>query len=248
MATHEHTARRRRVHLTDSVAKRLAASGKPKVHYDDVQRGFGLRVGGRPTWVLCYSLNRREHRLTIGALSAWPAKAARIRAQELRQLVDRGVDPLATRQAERSAAVMGELLDLYLDQPKAKRSIADDRAMITAYIRPRWQHHRVADIRVEDVEALHLDLTKAGKATRANRVLSLCSTLFNLAVKKRWRVDNPCVSISRNRENKRERYLSLEEIGRLVAVLGSWPDVRSAVAVKLLLLLGCRRGELVRAR
>ena len=138
MATHEHTARRRRVHLTDSVAKRLAASGKPKVHYDDVQRGFGLRVGGRPTWVLCYSLNRREHRLTIGALSAWPAKAARIRAQELRQLVDRGVDPLATRQAERSAAVMGELLDLYLDQPKAKRSIADDRAMITAYIRPRW--------------------------------------------------------------------------------------------------------------
>jgi integrase len=155
---------------------------------------------------------------------------------------------VATRQAERSAAVMGELLDLYLDQPKAKRSIADDRAMITAYIRPRWQHHRVADIRVEDVEALHLDLTKAGKATRANRVLSLCSTLFNLAVKKRWRVDNSCVSISRNRENKRERYLSLEEIGRLVAVLGSWPDVRSAVAVKLLLLLGCRRGELVRAR
>jgi integrase len=143
---------------------------------------------------------------------------------------------------------MGELLDLYLDQPKAKRSIADDRAMITAYIRPRWQHHRVADIRVEDVEALHLDLTKAGKATRANRVLSLCSTLFNLAVKKRWARRQPVRQhLDEPREQAREVF-ALEEIGRLVAVLGSWPDVRSAVAVKLLLLLGCRRGELVRAR
>jgi hypothetical protein len=56
--------------------------------------------------------------VTIGALAAWPAKAARARAQELRQMVDRGVDPLATRQAEGSVADMGELLDLYLDQAK----------------------------------------------------------------------------------------------------------------------------------
>jgi hypothetical protein len=69
--------------------------------------------------VLGYSLNRREHRVTIAALAAWPAKAARARAQELRQMVDRGVsDPLATRQAEGSVADMGELLDLYLDQAK----------------------------------------------------------------------------------------------------------------------------------
>ena len=234
MATHEHTARRRRVHLTDSVAKRLAASGKPKVHYDDVQRGFGLRVGGRPTWVLCYSLNRREHRLTIGALSAWPAKAARIRAQELRQLVDRGVDPLATRQAERSAAVMGELLDLYLDQPKAKRSIADDRAMITAYIRPRWQHHRVADIRVEDVEALHLDLTKAGKATRANRVLSLCSTLFNLAVKKRWARRQPVRQhLDEPREQAREVFVARRDrqIGRRARIVAGRAQCRCGQVV-----------------
>jgi hypothetical protein len=76
--------------------------------------------------------------VTIGALSAWPATAARARAQELRQLVDRGVDPLAGRQAERAAPMMAELLDLYLEQAKAKRSIGDDKAMIVAYIKPRW--------------------------------------------------------------------------------------------------------------
>jgi hypothetical protein len=40
-------ARRHRVHLTDSVAKRLAASGKAKIHYDATLKGFGLRTGGR---------------------------------------------------------------------------------------------------------------------------------------------------------------------------------------------------------
>ena len=95
MADHDNTRpRRRRLHLTDATAKRLAASGKPKIHYDADLRGFGLRTGGRAAWILAYSLNRVEHRVTIGTLAAWPAKAARIRAQELRQMVDRGQDPL----------------------------------------------------------------------------------------------------------------------------------------------------------
>jgi hypothetical protein len=38
------------VHLTDSVAKRLAASDKSKIHYDDTLRGFGRRVGSAPAW------------------------------------------------------------------------------------------------------------------------------------------------------------------------------------------------------
>ena len=103
MADHDNTRpRRRRLHLTDATAKRLAASGKPKIHYDADLRGFGLRTGGRAAWILAYSLNRVEHRVTIGTLAAWPAKAARIRAQELRQMVDRGQDPLQQRLDERA--------------------------------------------------------------------------------------------------------------------------------------------------
>jgi integrase len=106
----------------------------------------------------------------------------------------------------------------------------------------------VATITSDDVEALHRSLTESGTPIRANRCAALLSAVFALAIKRKMRVDNPCKGVARNKEVRRERFLSLEEIGRLVAVLGSWPDVRSAVAVKLLLLLGCRRGELVRAR
>jgi integrase len=242
-------ARRQRVHLTDAVAKRLSDTTTPRIWYDDQLKGFALRVGGQAAWVLGYSIAGRERRLTIGALAAWPAKAARARAMELRRLVDSGQDPMAMRQAERTAPTMAELLDLYLELAKAKRSIADDRSMAETIIRPKWRHRRVIDITSDDVEALHAELTKAGKPIRANRVLSLLSTVFALAIKRKWiSSNNPATGCPKNRETRRERYLTVEEIARLVEVLGSWPDVKSAVAVKLLLLLGCRRGELLRAR
>jgi hypothetical protein len=49
MATHDNTARplrRQRPYLTDSAAKKLAASAIAKIHYDDTLSSFGLRVGG----------------------------------------------------------------------------------------------------------------------------------------------------------------------------------------------------------
>lgn len=251
MATHENTSRPPRcqqVHLSDSIVRRLDRT-TPRIVYDTLQPGFGIRLS--PTarsWVLNYSVAGRERRMTIGALAVWPSKAARARARELRQMIDRGLDPMQLRQAERAAPTIGELLDEYEQAAKAKRSWPDDKAMIATYIRPRWQHRKVGSITGDDVETLHLELTRAGKTIRANRVLSLLSTIFALALHKKWIADNPARGIRRNKETRRERYLTIEEIGRLVAVLDCWPDTRSAVAVKLLLLLGCRRGELLRAR
>jgi integrase len=248
MATHDNRPRRRRPHLTDAIVRHLDPT-PPRIVYDADLAGFGIRLS--PTsrcWVLNFSLNRRERRMVIGQFAAWPARKARERAQELRQQIDRGIDPLTIRQAERAAPDMGELLDAYLVAAAGKRSIADDASMVEKIIRPRWRHCRVVDIHDTDVEALHLELTKAGKPIRANRCLALLSTVFALATKRKMRADNPARGIQRNKEARRERYPTVDEIVRLVEVLGSWPDVRSAVAVKLLLLLGCRRGELLRAR
>jgi integrase len=246
MATPTNTARRpRRQRLTDAIVRQLDPT-PPRIVYDADLAGFGIRLS--PTsrsWVLNYSLNRRERRLTIGAWPTWNAKQARARAMELRREIDQGRDPLQQRQAERAAAAMGELLDLYLEQAKSKRSIADDRTMIGAYIKPRWQHRKVIDITSDEVESLHLELTKAGKPVRANRVLSLLSTVFALAIKRKMRADNPCAGCSRNREVRRERHLSPAELARLLRVLTDWPNRTQAGAVRMALLSGSRRGEIL---
>jgi integrase len=90
----------------------------------------------------------------------------------------------------------------------------------------------VIDISAVDVEGLHLELTKA-KPIRANRVLSLLSTIFALAIKRKMRVDNPAKGISRNREVRRERYLTIDEIRRLVDGLESWSVYQPKAAILL---------------
>src|SRR5262249_47922586 len=72
--------------------------------------------------------------------------------------------------------------------------------------------------------------------------------MFNLAVRWGWRSDNPCKGVERNQENKRHRYLTGAEISRLSAALAKLEDVSAANAVRLLLLTGARRGELLAAK
>ena len=78
--------------------------------------------------------------------------------------------------------------------------------------------------------------------------MALCSRLFSLAVRWGMRTDNPVRGIERNQEGKRERYLSGDELGRLSHALAELPDRGAANAVRLLLLTGARRGELLAAR
>jgi integrase len=62
------------------------------------------------------------------------------------------------------------------------------------------------------------------------------------------RDDNPCRGIEKNPETKRKRYLSGDELERLVAALAKYPDKRSADVVRLLLFTGARRGEVLGMR
>lgn len=66
------------------------------------------------------------------------------------------------------------------------------------------------------------------------------------------RTDNPCAKVPGNPENRRKRYLSDEERKRLVKALDTMATSplqwRFAQLVKLLMLTGCRAGEICRGR
>jgi integrase len=83
--------------------------------------------------------------------------------------------------------------------------------------------------------------------TRANRLLQLLNKMFVLAIEWKMCSDNPVKGVERNREQPRERYLVPDDLVRLSAQLAAHPNQASADAVRLLLLTGARRGELLSA-
>jgi integrase len=229
------------------------ASGN-KVHYDGAVPGFGVRVtaAGAKSFVLNYRTKAgRERRYTIGSLGDWTISAARQKAKELRRVIDEGGDPRAELQDQREAPTVAALATRAMKEHfsrKAPDYAADVQRMITKYILPSLQHLKVADVSFGDTSKLHHKVTEAAGQYRANRTLAALSKMMSLSVKWGMRSDNPCVHVEKNREEKRERFLTADELSRLMKVLVEFEDRPSANAVMLLLLTGARRGEVLGAR
>lgn len=239
--------------LTDAYVKTLPvpASGN-KITYDADLKGFGVRVTatGARAYVLNYRTKAgRERRFTIGSIPEWKTTAARMEAAELKKRIDCGEDPLADIEANREAPTVADLCVRYEEQhlPK-KRSAEQDQTNIRLYVLPEFKHRKVAEIGFSDVDGLHRKITKTGKPIAANRVAALCSKMFALATRWGWRSDNPAKGIERNPEAKRTRYLSGDELARLTAALVAHDDQQAANIVRLLLLTGARRGEVLAMR
>ena len=242
--------------LTDRTVKALAAPARGnKVTYDDAVKGFGIRVtaaGGR-AFILNYrrKADQRERRFTIGSFPDWSTSAARDEAKRLKREVDGGADPVGAQQESRAAATVADLADRFLKEyvphkvrPSTQR---DYNQQIKVDIVPALGRMKVGTVSYSDIDSLHRKISDRAP-THANRVLALLSRMFSLAVHWKLRSDNPVRGISRNQEHKRDRYLTGAELTRLTAALTKLHDQGAANAVRLLLLTGARRGELLAAR
>jgi integrase len=219
------------------------------VEYDSEIPGFGVRITatGVVAFILNYRIHGRERRYTIGRYPELTATAARERALQLRGRVLDGHDPLEERERDRSEPTLGDLAAQYLEgyaaTHKRPTSIKNDRQMIEKIIVPKLGKLRLKSIGKKDIESLHASL----KSTpyRANRVLALLSKMFTLAAEWGLRADNPAHGVPRFQEDRRERWLSVEEIGRFWDALDNYKDQNAANALRLLLLTGAREGEVL---
>ena len=248
-------------HLTWRTVEALHASDKDVVVWDSELRGFGLRIrvgSGRRYYVVKYRIGSRQRWETLGQHGALTAEQARRLASKVLGQVREGIDPAAVRRARRDGARLAQLAERYLrDHAELKKrpsSVVSDRQLLRLRILPRLGGVPVAEISRTDIERFHRELGRS-HPTQANRALSLVSKMLNLAELWGLRTDgsNPCRHVERFREVKRERFLSPAEISRLGAALAHLEREQGitaavAAAVRILLLTGARRGEILQLR
>jgi len=225
------------------------------VLWDTDLKGFGVRITskGSKTYVLKYRTVLGDQRwLTLGDASVRSPDDARRQARGALADVLKGGDPAAVKQAGRIAKTMDELLNLYLTEWVEVRNKASTqkefKRLLERHIRPRLGSMRIEAVQRKDITKLHADL--GGTPRQANHVLSVLSKVFNLAESKGLRPEhtNPCRLIDRFDENKRDRYLSGDELARVGAALEA-PETNLSldqkVAITLLLLTGLRLTEAI---
>ena len=239
-------------HITQRTVKSLERPDKGnRIFYDDELDGFGVRItaAGAVAFVLNYHVHGRERRYTIGRWPELSAEAARNEALLLKNEIRQGKDPLQEKQLARGEPTVKELAQDYLERHalphKRPSSVRNDREMLDNIILPQLGKLRVTAVGRRDIESVHRSL----KATpyRGNRVLALLSKMFSLAMVWGWRQDNPCKHVPRYLEDKREAWLTAEQLENVERALDNYSDQKAANALRLLILTGAREGEVLRA-
>jgi integrase len=241
--------------LSKTSIEALTPKRSDYVVWDSVQPGFGVRV--RPTGVKSYVVqyrNRRtgeSRRKTLGQHGPLlTLHKARARARILLAEALKGLDPVAEAQAARAAPTLRAFSEEYLTEyaipRKRPRSVADDKAMLDRLILPKLGSRRVADISPRDVQSLHNGLKKT--PYQANRVIALLSKIFNLAIRSGIRHDNPVKGVERFQEERRDTWLTEQELARLFEALANHSNQKAANAARLQILTGARIGEVLSAR
>lgn len=243
------------VRLTKTSIDQLSVTNRDTIYWDEALPGFGLRVKttGVKSFVVQYRNRQtgRSKRKTLGRYGpTLSLHAARDLARSLLAEVVRGEDPVANAHAVRKSPSVSELADQYMSEhaiPKKRPgSVRNDQAMLNSFVLPRLGTLRVVEVTNQDIQKLHNQMRET--PYQANRTLSLLSKMFELSVRWEWRVDNPARGVEKFQEEKRDRWLSDQELERLMAALATHPNQIAADAIKLQLLTGARIGEILSAK
>ena len=127
------------------------------------------------------------------------------------------------------------------------------RLIVAKYILPAFGRRPALAVGHKEVTEFHHSLS--AKPVMANHAVDILSRIYN-AAEDRGDIPeaaNPCRMVAKNRERKRERFLTDEEFRRLGRVLDEAEtckgvSVHAVAAIRLLLLTGCRKGEILNLR
>jgi integrase len=224
--------------------------------WDEGIPGFGLRVmpSGRKSFVVQFRAGRRARRMSLGPSTVLTCDQARTRAITIIAAVKNGDDPAAERDAKRNAATVNDLAERFDKEHIAvrlKASTAKEyRGNLKRFILPALGRLAVPEITRADVAKFHHDLRHI--PYQANRCIEVISKMFVLAEMWGLRPDgsNPRKHIRKYPEEKRERFLSAAELRRIGEVLREMESERieltsAILAARLLILTGCRLGEIM---
>ncbi len=201
------------------------------------------RVNGRIRW---FTIGRHGQATRSG--QTWTPETARKDA--LRILAD----PLAADEPSREdgltfALVAEQFLTNHGTKIKAN-TLTEYTSLMRLYLLPAFSNKPIQSITRADVSTVHASWQEFPRA--ANHALSVLSKLMSWAEDQGFRTEgaNPCQRVQRYKENKRERFLTSDELARLGAafdkaesthLVGPFP----LAAMRLLIFTGARLNEIL---
>lgn len=248
-----------KLQLTPSlVSNAHCPADRKRLDMFDIQtKGLVLEVreSGGKTYYLRYQNQRgRTRQLRLADAKDVSLSQARALADKARNKIAMGEDPCDEKAVLRKVPTFGQFVaDQYLPYVKTyKRSWDTDISLLKNHLLPRFENRYLDTIVRQDIIKMHHDRRASGAAAgSANRLLIMMRYIFNLAI--RWDAPgikaNPCAGVPLLEvNNKKERYLSVDEAQRLYEAVRASENTMLQYIVPMLILTGARKREVLDAQ
>ena len=211
--------------ITKRTVDALQSSCNEFTVWDNAVTGFGVRVRatGAKSYVVVYRAGAGRgapvRRYTIAAVGKITPERARTSAKIILGAVALGHDPANQKTAERGMPTVAELADSFMsDHVTAKRkgrTAEFYRDILDRIVNPAVGTSKADKLTRGQVGRLHSSL--ADTPFQANRVLAVVGSIYAFAARAGIVPDgnNPARGIDKFKENRRERFLTGEELERL---------------------------------
>ena len=220
------------VKLTNRMVDAIKPGDRPAVAYDTDLNGFGVRIApsGSLSWfvdidpVLAGGRRVTKRRMSFGAgASSRRSRHGRLRRKFWRQS-PLAKTPAAVRREERQSETFREFAERYLrEEAEAKLkpgTVTNYRICVRKHAAPYIGAIKLGRITTADIARIHTKVSETRPMT-ANRIVECISSILRYAATCNLVPvgHNPTKGIKAFRENRRERFLNSDELGRLGAAI-----------------------------
>jgi len=244
--------------LTKQLIKSITCpAGKHKIDvYDSRCKGLLLEVrstGGKTFYFRFRNDRGKVRQLRIGSHDWVSLSQARELTKIKKSKLAMGEDPCELKAEIKRIPMLGSFIrENYLPFIKTyKRSWKTDESIIKNHIQPNFGHLFMDEVTKKHVLDFIGRLSSTHAPGSVNQAIILLRYIYNCAI--RWEtvgvVKNPTKGIPLLEENnKRERFLSKDEVDRLVDAVRRSPNRMLKYIIPMLILTGARKREVLTAR
>lgn len=236
--------------LTEGRVKALRPRKNVRDIRDSHLRGFGVRVypSGRKCYFIHIQHEGRRAWNAVGDAAITCLADAREQARSIMVATRSGTQPQTDQTLFETVAE--EVFQRYGRSNWKPKTFEVNRYYLKNQLLPWFQGRQIGNITAAEVQdwfaSLHKTPVSADRAAPVLSIIMACAETYGY----RTEDSNPCRGIKRYRRQGRERFLSEEEISRIGASLKRYQDTcpASVAIIRLLLLTGCRKTEVVTLR
>jgi integrase len=199
---------------------------------------------GHKSFFVRKKIGENQKRIIIGPFPETSVDQARKEAQRIKLEIITGKDPQEEKKKPAAEQTFGEAFETFMERhAKVNTKTWEEIEQMVNGLASHLFERPLSSITKLELQHLHERIGREHGKYRANRVLAWIRAIYNKMISWGWEGTNPTLGIKKFKEQKRDRFVLMDEFPKLMEALENEPNADMRDFFLLCLYTGARYGN-----